>query len=289
MKRVCRLLGYASYLCSLSLIVFPWGASSAQDSKQPTPAEIAASDPVAAKTLPSMGELGEWIKLGEEIVAKTTEHPLSKPFVGNGLNCTSCHLQNGRHPTAGSFLGTATAYPAWAPREKTVLTLEDRILNCFMRSCNGIRPPLGSKVSVAIQAYITSLSEGEAMRMNPKKSIGPRAIVLLSAKPDSASAERGRLLYAKKCADCHGLDGQGDTENPPVWGNRSYNDGAGLANAENLGAWLKVAMPLDDANLTEQEAVDIAVFVNSHQRPRFKLAEHLPPAAEIGVYNGETP
>ncbi len=235
------------------------------------------------------GELGEWIRLGEAIVARTTEHPLSKPYIGNDLNCTSCHLQNGRHPTAGSFLGTATAYPAWAPREKTVVTLEDRILNCFMRSCNGVRPPLGSKASIAINAYITWLSQGQAMRMNPEKPIGPRAIPLLGVKPNAESAERGRVLYAQRCADCHGPQGQGDTENPPVWGDRSYNEGAGLAKVENLGAWLKVAMPLDDATLTDQEAIDIAVFVNSHARPRFELSAHLPPVAETGVYNGAKP
>jgi thiosulfate dehydrogenase len=272
-----------------AVIVFPSGIALAQAPSSSIPAEIPVPDQVATKTYQSEDQLGEWVQLGEEIVSKTTEHPLSKPYVGNRLNCNSCHLQNGRHPRAGSFLGSATAYPAWAPREKTVLTLEDRILNCFMRSCNGMRPPLGSKVSIAINAYITSLSQGEVMRMNPEKPVGPRAIKFLSAKSDSESSERGLLLYAEKCADCHGLDGQGDLENPPVWGAHSYNDGAGLANVENLGAWLKVAMPLDDANLTEREAIDIAVFVNSHKRPKFKLAEHLPNAEETGVYNGEKP
>lgn len=282
-------MSYSIVFLSLALVMILTGLSTGQEVFPPQPADATVVTSVATPGAPSDDELGAWIRLGEEIVAKTTDHPLSKPFARNGLNCTSCHLQNGKHPTAGSFLGSAAAYPAWAPREKTVLTLEDRILNCFMRSCNGIRPPMGSKVSVAIQAYITSLSQGEPMRMNPRKPIGPRAIKLLSAKPDASSAERGRILYAKKCADCHGADGQGDSDNPPVWGDRSYNEGAGLANAENLGAWLKVAMPLDDADLTEQESIDIAVFVNSHQRPRFKLTEHLPPAAEIGVYNGETP
>ncbi|AMV34498.1 Cytochrome c [Pirellula sp. SH-Sr6A] len=248
-----------------------------------------AQEKLPNKPLLPPGELGAWVRLGEEIVEKTTEHPLSKPFLGNDLNCTSCHLQNGRHPSAGSFLGTATAYPAWAPREQTVVTLEDRVLNCFMRSCNGVRPPLGSKVSIAIQSYITWLSQGESMRMNPQRPVGPRAVSLLAAKPDSGSLERGRALYAQRCADCHGADGKGDTDNPPVWGERSYNDGAGLAKVENLGAWLKVAMPLDDATLTEKEAIDIAVFVNSHERPRFELSAHLPPAAETGVYNGEKP
>ena len=60
-----------------------------------------------------------------------------------------------------------------------------------------------------------------------------------------------------------------------MWGKLSYNDGAGLAQVDKLAAWLKVAMPLDDATLSEQEALDIAAFVNSNARPAFVLEEHL--------------
>lgn len=112
------------------------------------------------------GPLGDTIKLGRLLVEQTAKHPLSKPFVGNDLNCTSCHLKNGTDTKAATFIGVATAYPAWSPREQRVITLEDRILNCFMRSCNGIRPPLGSEVSVAITAYITWLSTDQPLRMN---------------------------------------------------------------------------------------------------------------------------
>ncbi len=48
-----------------------------------------------------------------------------------------------------------------------------------------------------------------------------------------------------------------------------------------------VAMPLDDADLSDQEAIDIAAFVNSHPRSHFELQEHLPPASRLGEYNGE--
>lgn len=46
-------------------------------------------------------------------------------------------------------------------------------------------------------------------------------------------------------------------------------------------------MPLDDANLTEQEAIDIAAYVNSHERPVFRLVDHLPKDGQLGEYNGE--
>ena len=231
------------------------------------------------------GKLAEVVRLGEAIVENTTSHPMSKSYVGNALNCTSCHLDNGRHSTAGTFLGTATAYPAWSPREKRVITLEDRVLNCFMRSCNGIRPPLGSEVSVAVTTYITSLSQGQSMQMNPKRPVGPGTIKQLNTKVNQADVTRGAALYKARCADCHQDDGQGDNENPPVWGDRSYNDGAGLSSVENLAAWLKVAMPLDDADLTEVQALDIAAYVNSHERPHFDLQKHLPANERLGEYN----
>ena len=242
-----------------------------------------AQEPVSKEQIED--KLAEVVKLGEAIVENTTTHPMSKGYVGNALNCTSCHLDNGRHEKAGTFLGTATAYPAWSPRENRVITLEDRVLNCFMRSCNGTRPPLGSEVSVAVTAYITSLSQGQTLRMNSKRPIGPGAIKLLAVKPDQADIQRGAALYTSRCAECHQKDGQGDKDNPPVWGERSYNDGAGLSSVENLAAWLKVAMPLDDTDLTDQQALDIAAYVNSHKRSHFEISKHLPAKERLGEYN----
>ncbi|QDT56444.1 Cytochrome c [Caulifigura coniformis] len=234
------------------------------------------------------GPLGETIQLGRTLVEKTATHDLTKAFVGNDLNCTSCHLDNGEHPTAGTFLKTATAYPAWSPRENRVITLEDRVLNCFMRSCNGIRPPLGSKPSVAITAYITWLSTGESIAMNARSPHGPLAVPALKIDPSTADRARGRQLYVDKCADCHSADGAGHDGNPPVWGPRSYNSGAGLAKDHNLANWLKVAMPLDDATLEDKDALDIAAYVNSHPRPTFVLHEHLPEESRRGEYNSES-
>jgi thiosulfate dehydrogenase len=244
-----------------------------------------ADDPAPAKRVLPAGPLGEAIERGRVLVEQTATHPLTKPFVGNALNCTSCHLENGTDPGAATFLGVATAYPAWAPREKRVITLEERILNCFMRSCNGIRPPLGSEVSVSIAAYITWLSEGEPLKMNAAQSVGPNAVPQLKPGDRQADRARGKELYSKRCAECHGENGEGDDDNPPVWGARSYNAGAGFAEFVKLASWLKVAMPLGAANLTEQEAFDIAAYVDSHDRPEFRLRDHLPEANRLGEYN----
>lgn len=252
-------------------------------------ANVPLQEAPSGQTVPALpeGPLGETIKLGEELVARTARHPLTKSFVGNQLNCTSCHLKNGTDLKAASFIGVATAYPAWSAREKRVITLEDRVLNCFMRSCHGVRPPLGGNASVAITAYITWLSNGQAIRQNSLAPLGPRAVRPLKLKADQADRERGAKLYADRCASCHGDDGAGDEDGPPVWGERSYNHGAGFAKDDHLAAWLKVAMPLDEADLTEQEAIDVAAFVNSKPRPEFVLNNHLPRADRLGEYNAE--
>ena len=249
---------------------------------------LSAFGQAPAANEPANGKLASVIQLGEAIVKDTTSHSLSKNYVGNALNCTSCHLNNGRHPLAGTFLGTATAYPAWSPREERVISLEDRVLNCFMRSCNGTRPPLGSEVSVAVTAYITSLSQGMPLMMNPKRPIGPGAVKQLSVNAGQADIKRGASLYASRCAECHQADGQGDKENPPVWGERSYNDGAGLSSVVSLAAWLKVAMPIDEADLSDEQAIDIAAYVNAQKRPHFDLSQHLPVKERLGEYNAST-
>jgi thiosulfate dehydrogenase len=121
--------------------------------------------------------------------------------------------------------------------------------------------------------------------MNSKRPVGPGAIKMLAAKTGQADIKRGASLYTSRCAECHQKDGQGDKDNPPVWGERSYNDGAGLSSVENLAAWLKVAMPLDDTDLTDQQALDIAAYVNSHKRSHFDLNQHLPVKERLGEYN----
>ncbi len=219
------------------------------------------------------GPLGEVVQLGETLVRQTHTHPLTRPFVGNKLNCTSCHLDAGTHSQAASFVGVAAAYPAYSPRENRVITLEDRILNCFIRSQNGKRPPNGGTVSVAMAAYITWLSQGTAIAMNPAQPLGPNRLTMLDPGDRKPDIKRGEKLYADQCADCHAADGSGNDSGPPVWGEHSYNDGAGLTKIPKLASWLKVAMPLDDATLSEQEAFDIAAFVNSQARPKFQPTE----------------
>lgn len=264
---MCQTLGVKQWMAIAASIMLVaiclWGTTIADDGK--------ASQEVKGVSPPveyPAGKLGEIVRLGEQVVMETSEHPLSKDFVGNSLNCVSCHLDGGRNPKAATFLGVASAYPAWAPREQKVITLEDRILNCFIRSQNGTRPPNGGNLSVALAAYISWLSEGYKIQLNAGKSAGPNHLQMLDVSNVVRRAERGRRLYNSRCADCHLDDGSGG-EGPAVWGPQSFNDGAGMARVDKMASWLKVAMPPDETDLSDSEAIDIAAYINSQPRPKF--------------------
>jgi thiosulfate dehydrogenase len=87
--------------------------------------------------------------------------------------------------------------------------------------------------------------------------------------------ERGASLYTAKCALCHGADGagvtlaDGRTLFPPLWGAESYDWGAGMHKIDVAAVFIKHNMPLGlRDSLSDQEAWDLAAFMNSHERPQ---------------------
>ncbi|MFP4487179.1 MAG: c-type cytochrome [Campylobacterales bacterium] len=249
--------------------------------------------PDAPKEYPK-GKLGEMVKLGEAIIEKTNTHPLSKEYVGNSLQCTSCHLQNGKTKTVGTFIGTATVFPAYSSREDSIQTLQDRIDNCFMRSMNGKRPPIDSKVSIAMATYVTWLSTGLPIKMSDEKTVTPyyshiwpdKNIVEKIKKATNTTYKEGKKLYAKKCSMCHGENGAGVGTMPPLWGDKSYNAGAGLSKLHKLATWMEYNMPYNQATLNDDEAVALAIYIDAQPRPSFNLKDHLLDK-DAGVYNSK--
>lgn len=232
------------------------------------------------------GPLGEMVKLGQDIVMHTNTNPMSRDLVGNKLTCANCHIDGGTTNTIGSsFIGTAAAFPAFSAREGTVETLQDRNANCFMRSMNGTRPAIDSRVSTAIASYITWLSEGAAVKMNPSKPVNQRFssdwpnknLVTLMKQATHANYLHGHELYVAQCAACHGNDGQGTAAGPPVWGNDSYNSGAGLSKPPEMASWIEHNMPLGNANLLPQEIADVTIYIDAQPHLAFDLKKHLQP------------
>lgn len=260
----------------------------------------------APKVYPT-GELGEMVKLGEDISMHTDTHPLTKDLVGNKLQCTSCHLKgdDGKPGTANNmstWIGTATVFPAYSKREKTVQTLQDRANNCFMRSMNGKRPIIDTKASIAIATYITWLSTDMPIKMNPTAPVSPlnfkayingqKKFAAIQRKATHKNYVNGHALYDEKCAMCHGMDGAGMGDFPPLWGKNkkgewlSYNAGAGMSKLNKAAVWIHTDMPFGQGGtLSDQEAADITLYVNAQEKANFNLKDMLLPKHEMGHYN----
>lgn len=223
--------------------------------------------PPSPETIP--GDLrGEQIRLGYKMVVETQEY--GKRYVGNQLNCTNCHLDAGLNPNTASFVGISVLYPEYRARAGRQMTLADRINECFERSMNGRALPPDSSKLAAVVAYIDWLSQN----VPPGSAVPWRGIPRITSTrpPDPIN---GQLVFAKKCAFCHGSDGQGTMAAPPVWGPGSYNIGAGMARVGVAASFIKANMPRGWGwSVRDDEAFDAAAYINSQPRPDFPDKVH---------------
>ena len=218
--------------------------------------------PPSPETIPG-SQLGEQIRLGYQIVVNTQEY--ARPYVGNRLNCTNCHLDGGLNPNAASFVGLAAVYPEYRARNAKLNTLADRVNECFERSLNGRALPPDSSKLQAIVAYITWLSQGVPQGV----TLPWRGLQRIDSRRPLDLA-KGKNVFANKCAFCHGSDGLGTMAAPPVWGPQSYNIAAGMARVSVAAAFIKSNMPRTWGwTLSDDDAYDVAAYVNSQTRPDF--------------------
>lgn len=216
------------------------------------------------------GPRGDLIRRGRDIATRTYEELPDR--VAAQIHCTSCHLDGGTSPGAAPWVGVTHRYPQYRAREGRQVGLEERINGCFRRSMNGTALAEDSPEMVALVAYMGWLSEGV-----PKDAkLEHLGITLLPDSPDPGSADRGQALYRQKCSACHGPDGEGrhgangEYAYPPLWGERSFNLGAGLAQQRKLAGFLFQKMPLGQAGtLSPQDARDLAAWIGTRPRPDF--------------------
>ena len=231
-------------------------------------AEAAPFTVPADSTIPA-GFDGDAIKLGRAMISNTRK--LLPNNVGNGLNCTSCHLGSGTTPFAGPFVGLWGVFPEYFARSGAIDSLQQRINDCFLRSMNGKALVWNSREMNAILMYVNWLSTGVPVG----STVAGRGMgeVDTALEPDRV---HGKQVYVEKCASCHGAGGEGMKNSsdgyffPPVWGSASFNAGAGLARTYTAAAFIKHNMPLGQGgSLSDQDAVDVADFVAHQPRPAY--------------------
>lgn len=212
-------------------------------------------------------------------------------FSGTNMDCASCHLDTGTRPGTLTLLDADTRYPRFSGRDGGVGDLRDRINGCMTRSMNGQELPRDSIEMLSIEMYIKNLNNQFALMGATRKD--PLEPVPFSEPDRAADVVAGELVYQERCQICHGEDGQGLLQTtelsegylfPPLWGPDSFNNGAGMTRLLTAARFIKARMPLGQPDLTDDEAYDVAAFVNSHERPlRANLEQDYPNLADKPV------
>jgi thiosulfate dehydrogenase len=223
---------------------------------------------------------GKLVKYGYALMTDTANQigpTVADPamrYSGNNLTCQNCHLNAGTQPYSMPLVGVWGQFPQYRGREGQIGTLEERINGCMDRSMNGRPLPLDGREMKAFLSFMKWLSTGVP---DGAKLVGA-GTMRVKEPGRAADLGHGAAVFAKTCAVCHGKDGQGQRaatgagyQFPPLWGPDSYNDGAGMTRVLTAAAFVRHNMPLGTAYdapvLTDEEAYDVAAYINSTERP----------------------
>jgi thiosulfate dehydrogenase len=146
-----------------------------------------------------------------------------------------------------------------------VISLKERINDCFERSLSGKPAPEDSPEMDALLAYLDWISfPVKNIKETPWRGLPD---IKISHKPDP---KRGAEVYERFCSSCHMQNGQGNQSYPPLWGSESFNSGAGMNRVETLAGFTYYNMPYQTPMLTKQESLDVAAYITSQDRPKLK-------------------
>jgi thiosulfate dehydrogenase len=224
------------------------------------------------------------IKYGRELIVNTAAYLGPKgavAHISNGMNCGNCHLEGGTRSNGNNFASVAFTYPRFRMRSGKKESIQFRIEDCMQRSLNGKKLDSNGKEMTAMVAYIRWLGKDVTSSTVIKKDTD------LPCIERAASIKNGAAVYALRCITCHGANGNGLTKPdstgyiyPPLWGPDSYNTSAGNYMLSKLASFVKHNMPYtvkpQAAVLTDEEAWDVAAFVNSQNRPVKMFADDWP-------------
>jgi len=143
------------------------------------------------------------------------------------------------------------------------------------RSMNGHALSLESREMRAFSPYMRWLSTGVP---DGAKLVGAGTLQI-KEPARAADPGRGAETCAQVCAACHGADGLGQRAQnghgyqfPPLWGQDSYNNGAGMSRLLTVAAYAMHNMPLGTTFnapvLTDEQAYDVAGYIVMRDRPK---------------------
>jgi thiosulfate dehydrogenase len=201
----------------------------------------------------------------------------------NGMDCQNCHLKAGRQPFGNNFGGVASTYPKFKERRGAVESINQRIADCFQRSLNGEAPDSTTREVRAMKAYMQWLGANVPKGKKPPGS----GITALPFLQRAADPDKGKIAYNLQCSRCHGPNGAGLRNiggptyvYPPLWGDSSYNTGAGFFRLSRLAGFIRYNMPYGTdyrkTQLSDEEAWDLAAYINSQPRPAKVFPEDWP-------------
>lgn len=231
------------------------------------------------------------IQYGKDLIVNTAKYFGEKGIVKtnkiNGMNCQNCHLEAGTKIFGNNYSAVWANYPKYRARSGGIENIYKRVNDCFERSLNGHALDTTSKEMKAIVAYIEFVGSNVKKGKKPCGA-GLKDIDLLNR---AANPSKGKMVFESKCASCHQKDGLGMKDKelgtyiyPPLWGNNSYNTSAGLYRISNFAKFVKYNMPLgvnhQNTQLSNEEAWDVAAFVNSQPRPKKLFPQDWPKLKE---------
>src|ERR1700752_2332409 len=87
-------------------------------------------------------EQSQLVRQGCEIFDETPRYAPS--YTGAKISCGDCHIHSGTEPYAAPMIDVAEQFPSYSERAGRVISLEERIQECFVRSENGRPLPVQS-------------------------------------------------------------------------------------------------------------------------------------------------